>query len=240
MRSLWPSTLTSGPGVRTVPSPDARAVCGYAGLLTAMCLRNVPALVWSSPLPPSADRCRGLAAGRSVSGWRFRHPKDAPSRALDGDLCAARGCPARGDNPAASQARPPTGALRRSPPGGECGGCGPAAARAVRPRAKATGQAAAPCGELPPATPTACGGSPSPVQLSPLWADPCSCAEHGRAWPRRARRGAPLKAVGKVDARRTGTCLQIVISTCGSDADLRLGVTTVDRGVPLSADANGS
>jgi hypothetical protein len=42
-------------------------------------------------------------------GWRLRHPEDAPeARALDGDLCAATECPARGGRPGqVLQARSP-------------------------------------------------------------------------------------------------------------------------------------
>ena len=50
-----------------------------------------------------------LAQEDHSQGWRSRHPKDAPLvRALDGDLCSARECPARGGRPGQfSRARSP-------------------------------------------------------------------------------------------------------------------------------------
>ncbi len=99
-------------------------------------------------LPIGAGSCRG----RSVSGWSARSV--ARTYDLDGDLCAATGCPARGGRSRPGHA----GAVNRGRYGGgrlaagagmPTGGSGPGRCASAL---EARGRAAAPRDELPPCT----------------------------------------------------------------------------------------
>ena len=78
--------------------------------------------------PP--DRRRILPWKITVRSGAQRHPKDASvASALDGDLCAATECPARGGRPGQLRGAAVTGgALERVPAACGCGGCRPEAA----------------------------------------------------------------------------------------------------------------
>ena len=140
-------------------------------------------------------------------GWRLRHRvRRALGRALDGDLCAARGCPARGGRSCRfSRSRRISRALLRGLPA--CG-CGPAdLVAAPRP------EGSRPAGRgRPPAPQSARCPSPRP-QLQALFSRQLAQSFDALAYPRPnrpgpdglARRRRALEAVEKVVTVHKGT-----------------------------------
>jgi hypothetical protein len=155
--------------------------------------------VWSV-LPIGAGSCRGRSVSRvALAPSRERRGATCERRALDGDLCAATGCPARGGRPGQmTQARSPgsvTGLCHRPAGAGELTG--------VRRRARRAPARQGPAGRRA----TVCG-CPALFRSGPWWRSAASQAFPG--WPgagafdpaRRAgwlaRRRCALEAVEKV------------------------------------------